>query len=58
VGPRAVGEVKNSELLPGLEPPIIQLVAQLFTTELTRLINVLIEIFSSYLNVTLINSHI
>jgi hypothetical protein len=34
------GEVKNSHPLPGLEPPIIQPVAQRYTTELTLLQNV------------------
>jgi hypothetical protein len=32
------GEEKNSHLLPGLEPPIIQPVAQRYTTELARLL--------------------
>jgi hypothetical protein len=32
------GEEKNSQPLPGLEPSIIQPVAQLSTTELTRLL--------------------
>jgi hypothetical protein len=32
------GEEKNSQPLLGLEPPIIQLVAQSYTTELTRLL--------------------
>jgi hypothetical protein len=32
------GEEKNSQPLPGLEPPIIQLVAQRYTTELSRLL--------------------
>jgi hypothetical protein len=32
------GEEKNSQPLPGLEPPIIQPVAWLYTTELTRLL--------------------
>jgi hypothetical protein len=32
------GEEKNSQLLPGLELPIIQLVTQRYTTELSRLI--------------------
>jgi hypothetical protein len=32
------GEEKNSQLLPGLEPPIIQPVAQRYTTELSRLL--------------------
>jgi hypothetical protein len=31
------GEEKNSQALPGLEPPIIQPVAQRCTTELSRL---------------------
>jgi hypothetical protein len=31
------GEEKNSEPLPGLEPPIIQSIAQRYTTELSRL---------------------
>jgi hypothetical protein len=31
------GEEKNSQPLPGLEPPIIQPVAQLYTAELSRL---------------------
>jgi hypothetical protein len=31
------GEDKNSQLLPGLEPPIIQPVSQHYTTELSRL---------------------
>jgi hypothetical protein len=30
------GEEKNSQPLPGLEPPIIQPVAQRYTTELSR----------------------
>jgi hypothetical protein len=30
------GEEKNSQSLPGLEPPIIQPVAQCYTTELSR----------------------
>jgi hypothetical protein len=30
------GEEKSSQPLPGLEPPIIQPVAQLYTTELSR----------------------
>jgi hypothetical protein len=33
------GEEKNSHPLPGLEPPIIQPVAQRYTTELSRLLN-------------------
>jgi hypothetical protein len=32
------GEEKNSQLLPGLESPIIQSVAQRYTTELSRII--------------------
>jgi hypothetical protein len=32
------GEEKNSQPLPGLEPPIIQLVAQRYTTELYLLL--------------------
>jgi hypothetical protein len=32
------GEEKNSQRLPGLKPPIIQLTAQRYTTELSRLI--------------------
>jgi hypothetical protein len=32
------GEEKNSQHLPGLEPPIIQSVAQRYTTELPRLL--------------------
>jgi hypothetical protein len=31
------GEEKNSQPLPGLKPPVIQLVARLYTTELSRL---------------------
>jgi hypothetical protein len=31
------GEEKNTQPLPGLEPPIIQPVAQRYTTELSRL---------------------
>jgi hypothetical protein len=30
------GEEKNSHLLPGIEPPIIQPLAQRYTTELSR----------------------
>jgi hypothetical protein len=30
------GEEKSSQLLPGLEPPIIQLVAQRYTAEVSR----------------------
>jgi hypothetical protein len=37
------GEEKNSELLPGLEPPIIQPLAQRYTTELSRLLECLTE---------------
>jgi hypothetical protein len=36
--PRLGGEEKNSHPLPGFELPIIQPVAQLYTTELSRLI--------------------
>jgi hypothetical protein len=32
------GEEKNSQPLPGLKPPIIQLVAQRYTAELSRLL--------------------
>jgi hypothetical protein len=32
------GEKKNSQPLPGIENPIIQLLAQIYTTELTRLL--------------------
>jgi hypothetical protein len=32
------GEEKNSQHLPGLEPPIIQPVAQRYTTELSRVL--------------------
>jgi hypothetical protein len=32
------GEEKNSQALLGLEPPILQLVAQRYTTELSRLL--------------------
>jgi hypothetical protein len=32
------GEEKNSQPLPGLEPPIIQLVTQRYTTELSRIL--------------------
>jgi hypothetical protein len=32
------GEDKNSQPLPGLELPIVQPVAQLYTTELSRLL--------------------
>jgi hypothetical protein len=35
------GEEKNSQPLPGLEPPIIQAVAQRCTTELARLLSLL-----------------
>jgi hypothetical protein len=31
------GEEKTSQPLPGLEPPLIQLIAQRYTTELARL---------------------
>jgi hypothetical protein len=34
------GEEKNSQPLPGLEPPIIQPVAERYTTELSRLLDV------------------
>jgi hypothetical protein len=33
------GEEKNSQPLPGLEPPIIQPVAQRYTVELSRLLH-------------------
>jgi hypothetical protein len=36
VGHSAGGDEKNSQPLPGLEPPIIQPVAQRYTTELER----------------------
>jgi hypothetical protein len=39
------GEEKNSQLLPGLEPPIIQPVAQCYTTELSRLIYIYIHFY-------------
>jgi hypothetical protein len=41
------GEEKNTQPLPGFEPPIIQTVAQLYTTELSRLVpqNVLTALF-------------
>jgi hypothetical protein len=32
------GEEKNSQPLPGLEPPIIQPIAQRYTTELSRVL--------------------
>jgi hypothetical protein len=35
------GEEKNSQLLPGLEPPIIQLVAQRYTIELSQLLSIM-----------------
>jgi hypothetical protein len=35
---RGGGEEKNSQLLPGLEHPIIQIVDQHYTTELSRLL--------------------
>jgi hypothetical protein len=35
---RRGGEKKNSQTLPALEPPIIQLVALRYTAELTRLL--------------------
>jgi hypothetical protein len=38
------GEVKNSQPLPGLKPPVIQPVAQGYTTELSRLLSRNIEI--------------
>jgi hypothetical protein len=31
------GEEKNSQLLPGFEPPVIQRVVEKYTTELSRL---------------------
>jgi hypothetical protein len=47
VGPqsrsRRGGEERNSQLLPGLEFPIIQPVAQRYTAELSRLVTVLNE---------------
>jgi hypothetical protein len=42
---RSGGEEKNSQPLPGLEPPIIQPVVQGYITELSRL---LIFSFSDY----------
>jgi hypothetical protein len=47
------GEEKNSQPLPGFETPIIQLVAQRFTTELSRLLIVVRSIM--YLSTTLIS---
>jgi hypothetical protein len=38
------GGEKNSQLLPGLEPPIIQPVAQRYTTELSRLWSLIFEV--------------
>jgi hypothetical protein len=40
-----VGDEKNSQPLPGLEPPIIQSVAQRYTTELSQLIQIYILAF-------------
>jgi hypothetical protein len=37
---RSGGEEKNSQFLPGLEPPIIQPVAQRYASELCRFLNV------------------
>jgi hypothetical protein len=39
------GEEKNSQPLPGLEPPIIQLVAQRYATELSRVPNIIIDLW-------------
>jgi hypothetical protein len=38
------GEVKNSQPLPGIEPPIIQPVAQRYTTEVSRLVKVKVKL--------------
>jgi hypothetical protein len=38
------GEGKNSQPLPGLQPPIIQPLAQRYTTQLSRLIIIIIII--------------
>jgi hypothetical protein len=38
------GEEKNSQPLPGLEPPIIQPVAQPYTIELSRLVVHILQI--------------
>jgi hypothetical protein len=43
------GEEKNSQHIPGLEPPIIQPVAQRYTTELSRLPKLNIAPFNSFL---------
>jgi hypothetical protein len=38
------GEEKNSQHLPGLEPPMIKPVAQRYTTELSRLLTNVVTI--------------
>jgi hypothetical protein len=43
--PRCGGEEKNSQLLPGLEPPIIQAVAQRYTTDLSRLLHFYLAVY-------------
>jgi hypothetical protein len=39
------GEEKNSQLLLGLEPPIIQFIAQHYTTELSQVLIILRDKF-------------
>jgi hypothetical protein len=36
------GEEKNSQPLPGLEPPIIQPVAQLYSTDVSRILIIIV----------------
>jgi hypothetical protein len=45
-------EEKNSQSLPGLEPPIIQPLAQCYTTQLSQLLNLLSEKESKFIHVT------
>jgi hypothetical protein len=42
------GEEKNSQSLPALEPPIIQPVAQRYTTELSHVRKHVLAIFKHY----------
>jgi hypothetical protein len=40
------GEEKYSQPLPGFEPPIIQLVAQCYSTELSQLLDILKALYN------------
>jgi hypothetical protein len=47
------GEAKNSQPLPGIELPIIQLVAQSYTTKLSRLLDILKALYNIIIRILL-----